>query len=98
VDLDGDGATNTQEWTAGTDIEDPGSIFRITTFTGGNGAIHAVCPTVNGRTYGLQTSNDLSSWDFIPGTTHSGNGLDLTYDLSALGASPKSFFRISVTP
>ncbi len=94
-DLDGDGATNANEWTAGTDIEDAASIFRIINFTAANGIIHAVCSTVSGRSYVLQTSNDLSSWENVPGTARSGNGLDLSYDLGAL---PNSFFRISVTP
>jgi hypothetical protein len=65
ADPDGDGATNEQEWHAGTNPLSAASVLSIlSTAPQPNGALQVTFRTVAGKTYQLQTSSDLA--DFAP--------------------------------
>ena len=77
ADFDGDGAINFEEWTAGTEVTNPQSVFRVTSSTRSGDTISITFPTVAGRTYTFESSTDLVNWDFIP-EIRIGNGNPLT--------------------
>jgi hypothetical protein len=75
-DSDGDGATNLQEFLAGTDPMDPTSVLRVAMQSDDQGA-RLVWNTQPGGIYQIQISSDLSGWvpltdeRFAAGTTDS---------------------------
>ncbi len=73
IDTDGDGLTNLQEFRAGTNPRNPNSVFRISSFVNGAGAVTIRFPSVFGKVYRIEYSASLTSgWqtlsDNIPGT------------------------------
>jgi arylsulfatase A-like enzyme len=68
-DSDGDGASNLQEFIAGTDPEDIGSLFKIHTSTRTPSGTTLQWAGVAGRTYRVEESTNLSSWTLVPGVT-----------------------------
>lgn len=94
-DYDGDGSTNTAEWTAGTHPASSASRFHISR-TQRNGAyVDFDFPTVSGRYYHLQTSTNLTSWS--PLETVPGTGALITRQLGPIGTNPtRTFVRVLV--
>jgi hypothetical protein len=90
VDSDGDGATNIQEFLAGTDPTDPNSVLRIQISTTSQGP-RVQWNTQPGLVYQIQASPDLSSWNnigtlrFAPGTNDS---------MAVAGAGAAAYYRI----
>src|SRR5262249_1047563 len=108
LDLDGDGASNLDEFRAGTLPNDPGSVFRIVALQQEAGHLRLTWTTVGGNSYRVQTtapianrsftnsSADLSPLISIPGTGESTtNYLD-----SAAGITnvPARYYRVRVEP
>jgi hypothetical protein len=97
ADPDGDGLTNTQEFTAGTDPINAASVLKVTNFVISDGDFRVSFPTVSGKTYRLERSDTLQagSWttllDNIAGT---GGAVQVT-DVGA-AAQSKRFYRIVI--
>ena len=95
-DADGDGASNLQEYLAGTDPTDAGSIFRaqITTAIIPNNMVTLSWPVVPGKSYHLQSKTNLNDSVWI----------DSSANLSIMGAQgyvtvssdpPCRFYRVT---
>ena len=99
-DFDGDGATNGDEYLAGTIVTDLASVFRVTnlTFVGNNFSV--TFPSVVGRNYALEYSPTLApgSWLVISGTDRAGTGNPLTISITVGPALPQLFVRPRVGP
>lgn len=94
-DYDGDGQSNGDEYTAGTLVTDPLSVFRIVQTSLGGGIFSVTFPTVPGRTYQLQSSPDLADpWTDV-GSAAGGTGGNVTLPVTVTGFS-RYFFRVTV--
>ncbi len=99
-DFDGDGATNEGEYVAGTGVTNPQSVFRVKSVTLVGGELRLLIPTVNGRTYRLEESIDLTNpaaWTLLPGT-YPGTGNDLLLGITPPANTPRYFLRPRVGP
>jgi sugar lactone lactonase YvrE/chitodextrinase len=96
LDPDADGASNWQEYVAGTNPEDPTSVLQLTgslplpNFT-------VQWPSVVGKTYQVQSSTSLFStnWTII-GSNLSGTGQTMQLSDTNLPAPPAKFYRVQV--
>ena len=61
ADPDGDGMNNWQEWIAGTDPTDAGSLLRISSLKSTTTNCTVIWPAVTTRTYSLQRSTNLAA-------------------------------------
>ncbi len=108
-DGDGDGLTNDQEYTAGTNPTDPNSVLRITSITSqvveSKSNVVISWPSSEGITYRVQWKNDMADlWQTVAGSL-SGTGSQLNWfdDGSATGNLPENsptgrrFYRV-ITP
>ncbi len=68
LDLDGDGASNLNEFLSGTKPNDAASVFRITALQPEGGDLRVTWTTVGGKSYVVQTNGDVSNGfaDFSP--------------------------------
>jgi hypothetical protein len=99
IDSDGDGATNLQEFKAGTDPKNASSVLRITAIDRSTGNPRVSFPSVNGKTYRLEYRDDLTSGSWSPlvdGIFGTGATLQIS-DPSGTGLS-KRFYRLSLEP
>jgi predicted outer membrane repeat protein len=98
-DFDGDGATNGDEYIAGTVVTNPASVFRVTGLTRSGNLLSITFPSVLGRNYALEYSTTLEpdSWLGISGTDRAGTGSPLTISLTVGGAFPQFFVRPRAT-
>jgi hypothetical protein len=99
LDSDGDGLTNLQEFRAGTDPKSATSVFRISALDKIGTAIRVSFPSVNGKTYRLESRDDLVSgnWSVLTDQLFgTGSTLQIT-DPSAAGVS-KRFYRVGLEP
>ncbi|MGB0369939.1 MAG: hypothetical protein ACPGN3_01215 [Opitutales bacterium] len=64
-DTDGDGSSDDDESVSGTDLNDPQSIFRISEVIDGGSYVTVRWPSVSGRMYALETSNDVRQWSEV---------------------------------
>ncbi len=98
-DLDRDGFSAREEYTALTDPTDAGSLFEITLATGGegaNGGCRLVWDSAPGRLYRIHAAGSLTgAWADPPIATLEGTGLPLEYPLPA-GSGPL-FLRVNVS-
>ncbi len=94
-DYDGDGASNSGEYIAGTSVTDRTSVFRIIQSALSSPDFSVTFPTVSGRTYQLQASPDLADpWTNIGSATlGTGGNVSLPADVTGFA---RYFFRVSV--
>lgn len=96
VDFDGDGATNGEEWQAETDAGAYSSALRFQSMQTSGGVLSAGFPTVPGRTYRLQSTDDLTppqTWTDT-GDVINGDGNPQTF-----GPLPSArAYRVTVDP
>jgi hypothetical protein len=103
VDTDGDGACDVEEVLAGTDLNNPASVFRITTITREGDDIRVTWQSAGGRTNQLQAAsgvggaNSTSSFTNLdPFIALPGSGDTITNRLLSGAAtnSPTQFYRV----
>jgi hypothetical protein len=97
ADLDGDGQRDTDEWLAGTDPADAGSVFRMTTgnaHPGGN--FTATFPVAAGHRYRVDRSVDLVHW--VPAEAEFVAAADgvRTFTTALVGDQPVFFRAVAV--
>ena len=92
-DADGDGASNLQEYLAGTDPTNPNSVFRLSAAAPANSTISLSWPAVPGKSYQVQYTTNLNDpvWLTAPGNVWvmGSQGYYL-----APAALPHSFYRV----
>ena len=103
LDADGDGATNLQEYLAGTNPRSAASKLAITQTArirdGATSAFRIVFPSVSGITYRVEYSDTLAlgSWTaLVPDLIGTGGTLQAVD--SAVATHPKRFYRVGVVP
>ena len=98
ADPDGDGATNADEFLAGSLPLDGSSKFAFASFNAGATGVSASFPTVAGRLYQIEWTDDLSASSWTPlGSVIEGDGnLHLFTDPAATSASSRRFYRLRV--
>ena len=98
-DSDHDGATHFEEWIAGTDPTNPGSVLRVTaTCSAATGEVILRWPVAPGRDYKVHWRDDLAvgTWTVLPlDFTTSGSEAELV-DTTAL-ATGSRFYRLLVS-
>lgn len=95
ADLDADGASNLDEWLAGTVPTQASSTFLPTVTTAAAGQMLLEFPTLLGRNYTLQSSDTLSGATWNSGPTLAGTGGIMQFSAPTNGL--RSFFRISIS-
>jgi hypothetical protein len=92
-DADGDGASNLQEYLAGTDPTNPNSVFRLSAAVTANSTVTLTWPAVSGKSYQIQYKTNLNDpvWLTAPGNV-SVTGSQGSY--LAPAAPPSSFYRV----
>ena len=93
-DPDGDGATNYQEFVAGTDPKQAGSLFRFTRAVLANGNVRVTWSSVANKIYDLYGStNVLGPYVFSQTVPSAGDG-ETSLNLTA--AQARQFYRVRV--
>jgi len=97
ADPDGDGSTNAQEYTAGTDPNNAASVLRVTDLAVGGGNITVSFPTVSGKTYRVEHSDTLKagSWTILQDNIAGTGGVVQIADPGA-DTQSKRFYRIVI--
>jgi hypothetical protein len=105
-DADGDGQNNRAEFIAGTNPQDGVSRFGVRSVTRSAGMLRLVWSSVPGKTYQIESSDDLVSWEFengqdgFPLQVSAAVGAETSAELALAGgvAPGKRFFRVTVVP
>jgi sugar lactone lactonase YvrE len=96
ADPDHDGMSNYQEFWAGTDPNNPNSVFKIVSATVTNGSPQVSWSSVLGKSYNVQFSSDLITWSTIA-TSVPGNGSVVSFiDPSSPLQGVTRFYRVSI--
>ncbi len=99
-DFDGDGLTDLQEFLAGTDPTNRGSVLRVMTLTSVNGGGTAILwSAVAGRTYRVQFKDNVEegSWTDVPGDVVAVTTTGSKVDTIPAGAG-RRFYRVLLVP
>lgn len=94
IDADGDGFTNLQEFFAGTDPTRAASALRITTVRLNGGDFIVSFPSVAGKSYRLDRSEDLFTWTQLPGIIVGTGEIVEGADSGGATGQMKRFYRI----
>jgi Tol biopolymer transport system component len=98
-DFDGDGHTDLEEFLAGTDPTNSGSILRAMLLTGPNGGTTILWPSVSGKSYRVEFKDVLTEgdWTSLPGTVSGTGGTATAHDPDT---SPENqrYYRVVVSP
>jgi hypothetical protein len=99
ADADGDGASNWQEYVAGTDPTDPKSVLQASTDQAAASqaqdcVIH--WPSVSGKTYIIERSSSLFAPTWVPVSTNTGTGTDM--EIHDTTGGTVRFYRVQVAP
>lgn len=100
VDSDGDGMTDVFENIAGTDRYSAASVLRIASITQANGLVTLTWPAVAGRSYQVEESTALNSWQSVPNlgpvimTQSTTSPLSVSFPQTSV---PSRFLRLRVT-
>jgi sugar lactone lactonase YvrE len=101
LDLDGDGASNLNEFLSGTQPNDATSVFRITAFQPEGGNLRVTWTTVGGKSYVVQTNGEVSNSfaDSSPLIPAPGAGESVTNFVDSSGATngPR-YYRVRLQP
>jgi len=92
IDSDGDGMSNAAEYIAGTDPTDKNSVLHLQVSLGESNHVTISWTSVLGRTYRLQSSNDLENWTGLT-TGLPGTGETMSTDEFTSNAR---FYRLSM--
>jgi len=95
-DFDGDGHTDFQEFRAGTDPTNAGSVLRVQTLTRvSDGLVTLLWTSAPGRTYKVQfkDSLDAGSWTDLSGTVSYASGTASMTDATPV-SNPHRFYRV----
>jgi hypothetical protein len=95
ADFDGDGASERQEFLAGTDPTNGGSVFRVITVASVSGGNRQIIWSGNPeRSYRVEYKDDLGSptWNVVNGTISWNGGAASITDTTSSG-SPNRFYR-----
>lgn len=97
ADPDGDGWTNAQEFLSGTDPNSSQSALAVNKMEVNGSDVVVRFPTVSGKTYRLECSNDLApgSWSTVQDNI-SGTGGDVLVTDSGAATQSRRFYRIVV--
>ena len=101
LDLDGDGASNLNEFLSGTKPNDAASVFRITALQPEGGDLRVTWTTVGGKSCVVQTNGELAKpfADFSPLIPAPGAGESVTNYLDASGATNGyRYYRVRLEP
>lgn len=98
ADQDGDGRSNLDEQTAGTNPLDASSLFRILSINRAAPSVSVSFTSVIGKSYQLESSTSLQALSWSPaGTPLVASGTQSTLTDPTGGSDPKRFYRIRVT-
>jgi Tol biopolymer transport system component len=98
-DFDGDGHTDLQEFLAGTDPTNTGSILRVLTITSLNGSTTILWSATPGKSYRVQCKTNVNDpgWTDLPGLVPAtGSSASRVDDSGGLGGS--KFYRVVLVP
>jgi len=95
TDSDRDGFFDLDELTLGTDPEDATSFFKTTIHQSSANQVDLSFPTKTGRSYTLESSIDLKSWEEF--ATYPGSGNTVTEALTIVPEIPNRFLRVRVS-
>jgi len=98
-DFDGDGQTDLQEFLAGTDPTNSGSILRVLTLTPlGGGGTRVIWAAAPGKRYQVQFKDNLSDsgWTNLPGVAIASGTTAAMMDGEGLGN--RRFYRVILAP
>jgi hypothetical protein len=99
ADSDGDGWTNAQEFAAGTNPKDGGSLLKIVAVTPSGGDMLVSFTSVEGKTYRLESSSTLQggSWSTVQDPI-AGTGSAVQVADPGAAAQTRRFYRVMVLP
>ena len=95
ADADGDGATNWQEYKAGTDPNNANSVLRLKSKAGQPQQCVIRWPSVSGKQYVIERATSIYAPNWSAISTNSGTGWDMEYQDSGAGSGPR-FYRVHV--
>jgi subtilisin family serine protease len=99
LDADGDGATNLQEYMAGTDPHDPEQVLRVTSVLPQGDGLAISFSTVSGKAYRVESAPVLNTndWNVI---TNNVTGTGFEVQIAAPGAltGTQLFYRVRLLP
>jgi hypothetical protein len=96
LDADGDGASNWQEYVAGTNPMDPTSVLQLTPLASAPN-FTVQWPSIVGKTYMVQSSSSLASTNWsITASNLPGTGQMMQLSDTNLSAPPARFYRVQV--
>ncbi len=95
ADDDGDGMTNWAEFRAGTDPLDPNSRLVVTASVVGPGGFSMIFPTVVGKVYAVEYSENLTAWSVLTSGI-AGTGGEAAFNEPSTSGNWQRYYRVRV--